>query len=467
MYIIPAKTLPINVTTASIKTYWNETSFSNDKFARKPYRWNIVMSVTPQMHSWQKSATPYQYNGTDINVGDWVCTGNNGRAHKIISITSQSQYSVSAVVEDIDRYNTVNDNSKQGDGSPKTSYGFVCQIGVDGLPIITPSSNNLYPYSYVTDLKSRFEYRNYIKNNIKIYQENHTFVVGDVIFLDTDGIYKQIEANKDNRDNLQKIIGTITDIDIPGTGYFTYSPRGEYINNLSNPLPDASPGSLIYVDSETPGKLTAIKPKIYSTPVYIRLGSSTECIYLMGGSGSGGSSGPLGYNASNYIVNTISERDTLDTTLLNQGDEVFVKTGTDGVWELYIASFIDTTQTVPVVSWTKTSDGFSSKSASGTFQQQITYQTQNPSVFTYIKTGAKILNIVISVEEIFSSDSSFTIGDDLIVDRLVDNDDIDLTVIGNYTIFPNYVYSATTLIKGYIQASASTTGKMTITISYL
>lgn len=467
MYIIPAKTISINVTSVSIKSYWNELNFSNDKFARKPYQWNVTFSVTPQYHSWRLSSIPYQYNGNDIGIGSWICTGENGRAHKIVSITNQTTDSVTAIVEDVDRYNLVNDTSRKGNGDPVVTPGFVFELGVDGLPIITPANTSMYSYSYVTDLKSRFEYRNYIKNNIKVYQENHTFVVGDVIFLDTDGIYKQIEANKDNRDNLQKIIGTITDIDIPSTGYFTYSPRGEYINNLSNPLPEASPGSLIYVDSENPGKLTAIKPKIYSTPVYIRLGSSTECIYLMGGSGSGGSSGPLGYNASNYIVNTISERDTLDTTLLNQGDEVFVKTGTDGVWELYIASFIDTTQTVPVVSWTKTSDGFSSKSASGTFQQQITYQTQNPSVFTYIKTGAKILNIVISVEEIFSSDSSFTIGDDLIVDRLVDNDDIDLTVIGNYTIFPNYVYSATTLIKGYIQASASTTGKMTITISYL
>lgn len=467
MYIIPAKTISINVSSVTIKSYWNELSFSNDKFARKPYQWNVTFSVTPQYHSWQLSSTPYQYNGNDIDIGSWICTGPNGRAHKIVSITNQTVNSITAVVEDVDRYNLVNDTSKKGNGEPVVSYGFVCELGVDGLPIITPASTSMYPYSYVTDLKSRFEYRNYIKNNIKVYQENNTFVVGDVIFLDSDGIYKQIEANKDNRDNLQKIIGTITDIDIPGTGYFTYSPRGEYINNLSNPLPDASPGSLIYVDTENAGKLTAIKPKIYSTPVYIRLGSSTECIYLMGGSGSGGSSGPLGYNTSNYIVNTISERDLLDTTLLNQGDEVFVKTGTDGVWELYIASFIDTTQTVPVVSWTKTSDGFSSESASGTFQQQITYQTQNPSVFTYIKAGAKILNIVISVEEIFSSDSSFTIGDDLIVDRLVDNNDIDLTVIGNYTIFPNYVYSTTTLIKGYIQASASTTGKMTITISYL
>ena len=467
MYIVPPKTISITVTSIIIKKYWNESSFSNDKFARRPYQWSVVLSISPQYHSWQKSATPYQYNGNDVNVGDWVCTGVNGRAHKIISITDQSQYSVTAIIEDIDRYNTVNDVMKQGDGSPKLSYGFICEIGVDGLPIITPSSGNLYPYSYVTDMKARFEYRNYIKNNIRIYQENNNLSVGDVIYMDTDGLYKPIQANKDNRNNLEKIVGTITDISIPGEGYFTYSPRGEYIVNLDNPLPDAEPGSLIYVDPNDPGKLTATKPKIYSTPVYIRLNSSVECIYLMGGSGSGGSSGPLGYNASVYTVDTIDQRDGIDTTLLNPGDQVYVKSGTNGVWEIYIASSIDQTQTIPVVSWTKYSDEFSSQSASGTIQQQITYQTSTPIEFINVKTGVRILNIVVAVTEIFSSDSTFSIGDDLENNRLVDNNDIDLTVIGNYTIIPNYVYSSTTMIKGFLSAVASSTGKITITISYL
>ena len=187
----------------------------------------------------------------------------------------------------------------------------------------------------------------------------------------------------------------------------------------------------------------------------------------MGGSGSGGSSGPLGYNASIYTVATIADRDALDTTLLNPGDQVYVGTDTDGVWGLYLASEIDSTTNPPTVTWLKISDQFSSQSDAGTTQKTITYQTPSATDIITVRGSVRIFNIIISVTEAFASDATFMLGDDLVTNRLVDNSDIDLTVVSSYSVSSNYEYDETTTIKSFLSAGASTTGSLTVTLSYL
>ena len=466
MYIVPPKMLNVTITNVVIKSYWNQSNFAGDKFSTKPYQWTTTFNVTTQFHSSQKTRLQNQYNGQDISVGDWVCSGLRGVAHKIISISSATNTSVTAVLEDYDRFNTIFDSGRQGNGAPQKGPGFCFEIDEYGMPIIIGSNSGVIAYPYVTDLMARFQYRNYVKSHIRVYQENNTFSIGDMIYLDSTGNYQAIIADKDNRDNLNKVVGTVTDISIPGKGYFTWKPRGEYISSLDIELPECDPGSLIYIDTENAGKLTATAPKIYAIPVYIRLSSSTEAIYLMGGSGSGGSSSPLGYNTATYIVDDLTARDALDTTLMNPGDQVYVKNNDNNLWALYIAADIDETKAVPVVTWEQLTDTDSSNTDSGTVQYNLTYQTPNETDLVSVKANVRVSNIIVEVTEVFSSDATLTIGDDAVANRLVGDGDIDLTVLSSYTIMPNYQYPSLTTIKAILNPGASFSGKAIITLSY-
>lgn len=470
MYIAPPKLIEFMPSSISVLSTWAET-VSGDPYRNSPYQWTMTITITPQKHGDKFTQTPYTYNGLDLTEGMWLSNKTGGYIYKIINIhPGATATQVTIDIEDVDRMNLSIDPSRLGSNvaPQKNSYGYIFDIDqTTGLPILMGIVAGVLSAQYQTDLMSRFLYRNYMKSNVRVLQDNHNLNIGDVIFMDTDGLYKEITADKDNKDNLGKIVGTVTDISIPGVEYFTYRPRGDYQTSINPPLPGTVPGSVIYLDTVNPGQLTSVAPKVYATPVYIQLGSSTEGIYLMGGSGSGGSSGPLGYSATVYTVATIADRDALDTTLLNPGDQVYVSSNENGIWALYIASAIDTTQTPPVVTWTQISDDFSNDVDSGTTSTNITYQTPNSTNLVSIKQGVRIINIVINVTEVFSSDAQLTIGDDSINDRLVDNNDLDLTIIGNYSIFPNYEYSQLTEIKSYLTIGASTTGKATITVSYL
>ena len=470
MYITPPKLITFIPTSVSILKRWTET-ITNDPYRNMAYQWTVTLTIIPQTHGDKFTNTPYTYNGLDITEGMWLSNKTGGYVLKIIKVhDGATATSITLDIEDIDRFNLSIDPSKLGSNiSLKlNSKGYIFDLDQNtDLPIFLGITSGTLSSQFQTDVISRFLYRNYIKNNIRINQPNHGLAAGDMIYMDSDGLYKKIIANKDNRNNISKIVGEVSDISIPGIDWFSYKPRGEYRSTISPALPDADPGSLIYVDPDNAGQLTATAPKIYATPIYIRLSSSIEGIYLMGGSGSGGSSGPLGYNASIYTVATIADRDALDTTLLNPGDQVYVGTDTDGVWGLYLASEIDSTTNPPTVTWLKISDQFSSQSDAGTTQKTITYQTPSATDIITVRGSVRIFNIIISVTEAFASDATFMLGDDLVTNRLVDNSDIDLTVVSSYSVSSNYEYDETTTIKSFLSAGASTTGSLTVTLSYL
>lgn len=470
MYISPPLLITFVPTSIKILKRWTEY-VTGDPYKNLAYQWTVTLTIMPQKHGDKFTKTPYAYNGLDIVKGMWLTNKTGGFVYKIINIhDGASATSVTLDIEDIDRLNLMFDTSKQGTQAvlASSSKGYIFSLDEEtNMPILAGITSGLLSSQLQSDLQSRFLYRNYVKNNIRVNQPNHNLVIGDVIFMDTDGLYKTISASKDNRNNIGKIVGKVTDISIPGVDWFTYKPRGDYQTTISPALPDSSPGSLIYLDPDNAGQLTAEEPKIYATPVYIRLGSSSEGIYLMGGSGSGGSSGPLGYNSSVYTVATIADRDLLDTTLMNPGDQVYVEKDPDGVWGYYLASSIDSTQNPPVITWIKICDQFSSQTDAGTTQQIITYQTPSPITLATVKSGVRVINVTIDVTEVFSSDAALTVGDDVDATRLVDNDDLDLTVISSYSIVPNYDYDSTTVIKSFLAAGGSSTGKATITISYL
>ena len=75
--------------------YWEHANGSGDLWysgsaSPKFYRWEITLSVTAQTHGSHLTRDDFQYNGLDVIVGDWVAGATDGKALKIISISSKT-----------------------------------------------------------------------------------------------------------------------------------------------------------------------------------------------------------------------------------------------------------------------------------------------------------------------------------------------------------------------------------------
>jgi hypothetical protein len=349
MAVKPIKILQIRQTVLTATDYWPESE-EGDIFAGYPYRWEVNLNVTALLHGSPSTPTPYQYDGLDVKVGDWVSTSAGGSAVKIVSIISATGSLVHAVVEDVDRFNTFSDQSFSGQGIGPDGSGYLFEIDEQGLPILGPSAAYYTDITFQTDLLARFGYRNSIKRYVDVVQAGHTFAIGDIIYMDSTGVYQKLAADKDHKDTIQRIVGVVTSIGIPGVAHFTFKPRGDYQTNITPALPaEALPGQFIYIDPANPGKLTATTPTQYAVPVYIRLGDASTGILLSGGAG-GSSTGPLGYNASSYVVANLTERDALDKDTLNVGDFAYVVDDGTGKWAFYeITAKVDSPA---AVTWT-------------------------------------------------------------------------------------------------------------------
>lgn len=349
MAITPAMMLKIQQATLSTIATWDQDSGDGDIFVGYPYRWEVSLAVTSQPHTSPSTLTPFQYDGKDIKVGDWIATSERGIAVRIYEIVSQDASTVVCRVEDVGRYNTMNDLTFGGTGIGPDGSGVVFQVDETGTPIVGPLDSYYMGVSFQSDLLGRFSYFNQVRA-FSVEQAGHGLTVGDVIYLDESGNYQKLVADKAHKDIIQRVVGSVSSVGIPGLDYFTFKPRGSIVQNLNPELPaDVLPGQFAYVDPVLPGKLTAVKPKQNAVPVYIRLGDAKTAIFLSGGAGNG-ASGPLGYNASSFVVDTLAERDALDADTLNVGDFAYVKNIGDATWGQYEVTA--KVETPAAVTWT-------------------------------------------------------------------------------------------------------------------
>lgn len=482
MQILPAKCIQGYITEIMGIDY----EFVEEIQDYSTYTWQITINVTPQIHSNVNTNTPREYDGFDVKIGDWISDPQVGYALKITNVISQDYTTVVFIGEDIDRYNRLNDPS--GNQSGALGYGniiFVYSLGDDGLPIIAGQPSGLMPDTFATNLISRFRYRNLYKKFYHVNQPNHTMIIGDEIYLDVDGLYKKITANRDNKDKLDRIVGFVSEVNIPSNDWFSFKPKGDIvdISNLnlptkpddidtgtSLPIPGTgiakSRGLPIYLDPTTPGKTTIDKPKKYTTPLYIRLDNPNKAIFLSGGSGSG-SSGPLGYYTSTYRVANIAERNALDGYDLELGDQCFIKDDGNGRWAQYLVSEKDLQTNT--VTWTLQVKETASDTDAKTANVVLQWDTAQPeTVIAQVSGRSRVFNIVVEVIEAFSTDATISIGDDGNNGRLLDNSYIDLSVIGLYKEEPTYQYSAPlTAVKAYYSGGTTGSGNVKVTISYV
>jgi hypothetical protein len=273
-----AVSLPITLyaSVISITPYdqWTQSNGPSDPFVGYDYQWSVYLQVQPVSSG--DFNNNFQYDGTFVNVGDWLImtSGSYVTTVQIIGIDSANSIFIQCIVEDIDRYNLYSSGTYGiNDISPPGLYdALVVRLGEDGLAIINGITPYSIPVTTQAEIDSRFRFRNYLQNNYRTFQNGHTFEIGDSISLNPNGTYSLASGSGLAA---YKVIGRIKDINIPGDGWFTYEPKGKLARYISPDLP-GSPGGIVYLDPNYAGKLTASKPNSgIAIPIFIKIDNTT------------------------------------------------------------------------------------------------------------------------------------------------------------------------------------------------
>jgi hypothetical protein len=242
----PNKVLGVSVSSIAGAEYWPFANGSGDLWyegsgSKKYYRWEITFGVTAQTHGSHLTRDDFQYNGLDVQVGDWVAGATDGKCLKIISISAKTRTSVTCVVEDWLRYNTFAVTT--GNGIFGTGAAVVFTLNENGYPMLDPLPTSVTSAFYPT-VMSRFQYLN-PQINYVLEKTNHGFSRGDVIAVTGDGFVKANALTAD------RMVGVVTE-NGPGPNYFMILPNNRIID--FDPNIPGSQGEYIYVDTD--GTLT-------------------------------------------------------------------------------------------------------------------------------------------------------------------------------------------------------------------
>ena len=271
---IPARVIPCVADNITGTEFWpyNDGNDPYWQFGATPkfYRWQLSLTITPQIHSSTTTRVPLQYNAQDIQLGDYIADTVNGLAVKVISITSKTDTTLVCVVEDLFRYNTFRDSTGVGNGI--FALGSTCVafgLNEEAQPVVDPAIVANLSGNFYNNLSSRFENleQNY---NFILNKVNHGFVAEDLIAVDPVG-KTFVLANA----AFPYLIGTVTGIDL-GTDAFTINPFGKIVDNFDALIGDV--GSVIYSDDNNAGQysLTGSHPimlKLIEESISIALGT--------------------------------------------------------------------------------------------------------------------------------------------------------------------------------------------------
>jgi hypothetical protein len=233
----------------------------------RDFRWRIIMDVSIQDQSSNLTRDPGNYNGQDICVGQWIANLSSGQAWMIITVESKTATSVTAIIQDVYRYNTFRDQSQSGNGTPATGIFVVFDIGSTGIPQIDPVPSAGTSAAFGINLQSRFQYIN-LQYDYPLYQENNTFTINDVIAVDSvNNSYVLSDAT------YQLVVGRVTSISDTLPGWFTINPSQKIVDNLDYLPGDV--GDTIYTSLISPGELT-LTPG--GSQIYINLRQQTSSV---------------------------------------------------------------------------------------------------------------------------------------------------------------------------------------------
>jgi hypothetical protein len=275
MAILPNMLLLASASVNAETAYWNDDDGSGDLFIGLAYRWRMTLQVQPQIHSSPASQTPFQFDGNDVEVDDWIANGVGGRANQIVEIISKNSSTVVCIVEDVERYNIFSDPTMSGAGSIEAGNCIVFKVGDDGLPLLGPVPDFYLGYNAVNDLEARFLAMN-SDEFVLVRQVSHGMVLGDLIYADPVNLGGYLKTDSAN---IANAVGIVVRINIPGLDYFSYRPLGSLITKVSPPLTGVH-GTIFYADPINPGKLTSVEPVTNPRPIYMRLDRPDRAILI-------------------------------------------------------------------------------------------------------------------------------------------------------------------------------------------
>jgi hypothetical protein len=256
-----ARFLPAKVISGNIVSVENYESWMYDDGLGDPYwqgangisyKWLITANIDSGItHSSYLTRIANIYTGLDITNGMWVMATDSAPSVRINEIKAQSDYTITFIAEDVDRFNTFNDTTSSGDGIFNTSQGtqiVFFQLGDDGLPMFNPlptTINGADPNFMfnVAQVESRFRVFNPTEE-VQLYQVNHGFTAGDIITIDQ----STSQFRNANSSDIFRL-GTVTVVG-PGPNYFYVEPVTKILMNLEPSLPGPV-GGIVWIDPTT------------------------------------------------------------------------------------------------------------------------------------------------------------------------------------------------------------------------
>ena len=219
-------TLFTNVISIIPYASWNDPQNPADPWTGYPYQWSVTVDVQSQTHSDPDTPRPYSYNGLDVKIGDWLIFTGSSLAVEIISVSHQTDSTLTFIVEDVSLNNIVNDPSQSGIGIGNISdtgvYDcLIINLNSEGIPVFAALPDYSVPINLIADIVNRFASFNYCQDFIHANQPGHTFVIGDFVYLNEDGSYT---ASLATLMRSTQSIGTVTSVNQPDVGDFTYRP---------------------------------------------------------------------------------------------------------------------------------------------------------------------------------------------------------------------------------------------------
>ena len=294
----PAKVLSCNITSISLYVVGGVTD---------DITYTVTLSnILPQVYLNATKTSYVQYNGLNIQVGDWVSSGPYGRAYQVSAITSSSTTSVTCRISDINGYIL----ATFGNNFPIGGKAYVFEINEEGFPILSSplsvDAQDLITKSWQVDLMSHFMSRNLKTQYISIQQTGHGFSIGDPIYVDSSG---QFHKSSGDATNLSTTIGLVSQVNIPDSTWFSFRPLGNYYDNSyldRNIVPTGfNAGDILYINPTGPGPtFVTTKPTDHAFPVWQMITPSKAVLIGGGGGGGGGGFGPTGPTGPIYTPTT-------------------------------------------------------------------------------------------------------------------------------------------------------------------
>lgn len=444
---LPAKCLAIEIVTIDVNSLRDP---SEELGPGLPFRWNVTLSVIPQLHSSVNSPRQLIYDGRDIQTGDYLAFGRPVRIYEVVSVSSSTPDTAVLVMEDLNSMSALHDQGQGGNGSPEADAG-ICFGAENGVPLLFPLPNPLpsdLDYAGVVEILSQFSYLQQ-ERYVTVYQPGHNLAVNDQIALREDGIY--VKTYVAGNPGQYASVGYVVDIDYPRVNYFRYRSAGPVIKFPSS---DGLPGNKLYLNPDSQGGVSATVPVGRRYPQLIKL-DNVRAIWI----GYGQTEGSI----ASFVVPASSDLPTLTDAV--DGDFAYANsTGNQqgpGEWGLYFKADGQ---------WKLIATEDSATVDARTIKVLVTYDGPTVIAAHRVSSDSRVVNVAVKVTQRWDDPMAIlTVGDDSVTDRFMPADQNDLSSIDEYQSMPSYKYAATAepVIKVFLDSAGSTQGAAQVIFTYV